>query len=155
MLPLLTEGDLLDQPVEAIVNAWNRNIIPWWLLLPQGVSGAIKRRAGLQPFREVARFGPIPLGGAVLTSAGRLPYRGIVHVAGINMLWRSSEYSVRESVRNAMRIVMAENFRSVAFPLIGAGSGGGSSDCIREMMFEELAAIPFDGEVRVVRFRAK
>ena len=39
----IEEGDLLDQPVEAIVNAWNRNTIPWWLLLPQGVSGAIKR----------------------------------------------------------------------------------------------------------------
>jgi hypothetical protein len=33
------EGDLLEQDVEVIVNAWNRNIIPWWLLLPQGVSG--------------------------------------------------------------------------------------------------------------------
>ena len=42
----VVEGDLLNQDVEVIVNAWNRNIIPWWLLLPQGVSGAIKRRAG-------------------------------------------------------------------------------------------------------------
>ncbi len=32
----IVEGDLLDQDVEVIVNAWNRNIIPWWLLLPQG-----------------------------------------------------------------------------------------------------------------------
>src|SRR5258708_6276170 len=55
MQVLITDGDLLDQPVEAIVNAWNRNIIPWWLLLPQGVSGAIKRRGGIMPFREVAR----------------------------------------------------------------------------------------------------
>lgn len=39
----VVEGDLLDQDVEVIVNARNRNIIPWWLLLPQGVSGAIKR----------------------------------------------------------------------------------------------------------------
>ncbi len=38
----IVEGDLLDQQTEAIVNAWNRNILPWWLLLPQGVSGAIK-----------------------------------------------------------------------------------------------------------------
>jgi O-acetyl-ADP-ribose deacetylase len=43
----IVRGDLLDQPVEAIVNTWNRNIIPWWLLLPQGVSGAIKKRGGL------------------------------------------------------------------------------------------------------------
>ena len=46
------EGDLLDQDVEAIVNAWNRNIIRWWLLLPQGVSGAIKRRARYEPFES-------------------------------------------------------------------------------------------------------
>ncbi len=71
----VTTGDLLDQDVEVIVNAWNRNIIPWWLLLPQGVSGAIKKRAGNQPFREVAKSGPIPLGGAVLTSAAVCPSR--------------------------------------------------------------------------------
>ena len=43
------DGNLLDQDVDVIVNAWNRNIIPWWLLLPQGVSGAIERRAGYGP----------------------------------------------------------------------------------------------------------
>ena len=148
----LTEGDLLDQPVEVIVNAWNRNIIPWWLLLPQGVSRAIKRRAGTQPFREVARHGAIPLGEAVLTSAGRLPFLGIIHVAGINMLWRSSEFSVRQSVRSAMRIVNEQQFRSVAFPLIGAGSGGGSPERIQALICEELAGIPFTGEVCVVRY---
>ncbi len=42
----IRDGDLLDQPVEVIVNAWNRNFIPWRLLLPRGVSGAIKRRGG-------------------------------------------------------------------------------------------------------------
>jgi O-acetyl-ADP-ribose deacetylase (regulator of RNase III) len=73
----LTTGDLLNQNVEVIVNAWNRNIIPWWLLLPQGVSGSIKKHAGYEPFWEVARHGPIPLGGAVFTSAGRLPFKGI------------------------------------------------------------------------------
>lgn len=42
----IVEGDLLDQDVEVIVNAWNRNLFPHWLLWPQGVSGAIRRRAG-------------------------------------------------------------------------------------------------------------
>ncbi len=87
----LVIGDLLNQDVEVIVNAWNRNIIPWWILLPQGVSGAIKKRAGFKPFREIAKYGPIPLGGAVLTSAGRLHFKGIIHVAGISMWWQSSE----------------------------------------------------------------
>ena len=147
------EGDLLSQPVEVIVNPWNRNIIPWWLLLPQGVSGAIKRRSGIQPFREVARHGAIPLGGAVLTSAGRLPFRGIIHVAGINMLWRSSEVSVRQSVRSAMRIVMEQRFQSVAFPLIGAGSGGSSPEKVLRIITDELATIPFEGEVFVVCYK--
>lgn len=74
VLPRMTvrvvDGDLLDQDVDVIVNAWNRNVIPWWLLLPQGVSRAIKRRAGYAPFRELARVGAIHLGGAVATGAG-------------------------------------------------------------------------------------
>ncbi|MBS0660496.1 MAG: macro domain-containing protein [Verrucomicrobia bacterium] len=145
-------GDLLEQPVEVIVNAWNRNLIPWWLLLPQGVSGAIKRRAGTQPFREVGRHGLLPLGAAVLTSAGRLPFRGIIHVAGINLLWRSSERSVRDSMRSAMGIVAEHGFRSVAFPLIGAGSGGGSAAKIEALMTDEFGRIESAAEVRLVRF---
>src|SRR5260370_14556657 len=86
----VVDGDLLDQDVEVIVNAWNRNLFPWWLLLPQGVSRAIKRRGGKEPFRELARMRMIPLGGAVETGPGRLPFKAIIHVAGINLLWRAS-----------------------------------------------------------------
>ena len=42
----LIDGDLLEQDVDVIVNVWHRTIIPWWLLQPQGVSGAIKKRGG-------------------------------------------------------------------------------------------------------------
>jgi O-acetyl-ADP-ribose deacetylase (regulator of RNase III) len=63
----IVNGDLLDQDVDAIVHASNRNIIPWWLLLSQGVSGAIKKRGGYALFRELGKLGPIPLGGAVVT----------------------------------------------------------------------------------------
>ncbi len=145
-------GDLLDQHVEVIVNAWNRNIIPWWLLIPQGVSGAIKRRAGLQPFRELGRMGAIPLGHAVETSAGRLPFKSIIHVAGINLLWRSSERSVRDSVRNAMKIAQDRGYKSLALPLIGAGSGGGNPDKIQSIIQDELTKCQFDGEVRIIRY---
>lgn len=148
----LVEGDLLDQDVDVIVNAWNRNIIPWWLLLPQGVSGAIKRRAGKEPFREVARHGPIPLGKAVETGAGKLPFKSIIHVAGINMLWTSSEWSVRESVRSAMTIAKERGYQSIALPLIGAGSGGGKADRVQKWMLDELQQIDFDGTVLVVRY---
>jgi O-acetyl-ADP-ribose deacetylase len=149
----VVDGDLLDQNVDVIVNAWNRNIIPWWLLLPQGVSGAIKRRGGYSPFRELAHHGAIPLGGAVLTSAGRLPFKGIIHVAGISLLWRSSERSIRSSVRNALNLASEHGFRSIAFPLIGAGTGGKTPAVVLELMLNELSKASFPGEARIVRFR--
>jgi O-acetyl-ADP-ribose deacetylase len=147
-------GNLLDQDVEVIVNAWNRNIIPWWLLIPQGVSGAIKRRAGTVPFQEVRRHGSIPLGGAVLTSAGRLPFKGIIHVAGINLLWRASERSIRDSVNNAVRLACENGFKSIAIPLIGAGSGGFNQEQAKGLMLDELSKLelPMTLMVKVVVF---
>ncbi|GAA4795458.1 macro domain-containing protein [Lysobacter hankyongensis] len=149
----VVDGDLLDQPVEAIVNAWNRNIIPWWLLLPQGVSGAIKRRGGYRPFIEVGRAGPIPLGEAVATSAGRLPFKTILHVAGIDLLWRASPYSIRTSVRSAMTLAQRQGIASIAFPVIGAGSGGFDEDEALRLMHETLAGIDAAIDVRIVRYR--
>ena len=153
MKPEIVQGDLLDQDVEAIVNAWNRNIIPWWLLLPQGVSGAIKRRGGLAPFREVGRRGPIPLGGAVLTGAGRLPFKGIIHVAGINMLWRASRDSIMKCVCSAMCLVRKTPFASVAFPVIGAGSGSFAPDEALDVMLATFANMDDDARVVIVRFK--
>ena len=149
----VVEGDLLDQPVEVVVNAWNRNLVPWWLLLPQGVSRAIKRRAGSAPFREVGRHGIIPLGGAVETGAGRLPFKAILHVAGIDLVWRSSEWSVRQSVRSVLALAKSRGYRSVAFPLIGSGSGGGRADRVQAWMLDELATIDYCGVVILVRYK--
>jgi len=153
VIPAIVDGDLLDQPVEVIVNAWNRNVIPWWLLLPQGVSGAIKRRGGLRPFIEIGRTGPFPLGQARLTSAGRLPFKAIVHVAGIDLLWRASEQSIRDSVRSTMDIVAAERFASVAFPVIGAGSGGFREADALATMRDAFASVETAADVRIVRYR--
>ncbi|MHB8522261.1 MAG: macro domain-containing protein [Limisphaerales bacterium] len=147
------DGDLLDQDVDVIVNAWNRNIIPWWLLLPQGVSGDLKRRAGYEPFRQLARHGAIPLGGAVETGAGRLPFRAIIHVAGISMFWHASERAIRGCVRSALGIVRERGYRSIAFPLIGAGTGGFPPERVLDIMQDEARQIDYDGEVRLVRFR--
>ena len=146
------KGDLLDQKVDVIVNAWNRNLIPWWLLLPQGVSGAIKRRAGLQPFREVAKCGPIPLGDAVLTSAGKLPFRAIIHVAGINGFWRASETSIRQSVRSAVSLAEQQGFQSIAFPVIGSGSGNFSPAKALAFMADELSRLDADLQVKIVEY---
>jgi O-acetyl-ADP-ribose deacetylase (regulator of RNase III) len=151
----MVDGDLLDQPVDAIVNAWNRNVIPWWLLLPQGVSGAIKRRAGVAPFRELAKHGPIALGGAVLTGAGRLPHAAIIHVAGIDLLWRASERSICDSVRNAIAVASAHGLGRVALPVIGAGSGGFDEARALELIVRTLRDVQSSGDATVVRYRKK
>jgi O-acetyl-ADP-ribose deacetylase (regulator of RNase III) len=147
-------GDLLDQPVDVIVNPWNRNLIPWWLLLPHGVSGAIKKRGGYRPFIELRRHGVLPLGGAALTSAGRLPFKAIIHVAGIGHTWRSSENSIRASVISALKEARTRGFTSIAFPLIGAGIGGTSPDEAQRIMEDEILHSDYEGKVVLVRYQA-
>lgn len=152
MTPTIVEGDLLDQQVAVIVNAWNRNVIPWWLLLPQGVSGAIKQRGGTKPFRELG-WRPIPLGAARLTGAGTLPFEAIIHVAAIDLLWSASASSVASSVEAAMALVEAHGFTSVAFPVLGAGSGGlGEAEAL-ETMLATFVRLDGDARVTVVKFR--
>ncbi len=148
-------GDLMNQQVDAIVNPWNRNLIPWWLLLPQGVSGAIKKRAGHRPFIELRRFGVLPLGGAAVTGAGQLPFKAIIHVAGIGHNWCSSEKSIRDSVNSALKEAKVRKFNSIAFPLIGAGTGGGSEIEVQKVIEEECRHDDFGGKIVIVRYRAK
>ena len=87
-----------------------------------------------------------------MTSAGQLPFRAIIHVAGINMLWRASERSIRDSVRNALALAAEKGYRSIAFPLIGAGTGGFQPEQALAIMQDEAGKTEYDGEVRIVRF---
>lgn len=146
---------MLEQKVDAIVNAWNRNLIPWWLLLPQGVSGAIKKRAGYRPFIELRRSGVLPLGGACVTSAGRLPFKAIIHVAGIGHDWCSSKRSIRDSVCSALNEAKTRGFQSIAMPLIGAGTGGGSEDDVHKIIEEVCEHSDYGGEIVIVHYKTK
>lgn len=148
----IVHGDLLEQPVEAIVNAWNRNVIPWWLLIPQGVSGAIKRRGGLAPFRELG-YRPLPLGAARHTGAGRLAFRGIIHVAAINLVWRASALSIADSTGSALRVAAERGYRSLAMPLLGSGSGGFGVGASERIMTGAIDSSDFDLDVLLVRYR--
>ncbi|SRR5581483_5400805 len=147
----LRSGDLLEQrDADAIVNAWNRNFIPWWLLLPSGVSGAIKKRGGYAPFRELRRFGVLAPGDAVTTAAGRLPFRAIVHVAALNALWISSEAIIRRCTVSALNEAARHGFHSIAFPLIGAGTGGVEPAISLAAIRSEAETHPFAGRVVIV-----
>jgi O-acetyl-ADP-ribose deacetylase (regulator of RNase III) len=95
----------------------------------------------------------MPLGSAAATGAGKLPFKAIIHVAGINLLWRASETSIRRSVRSAMRIADEKRFASIAFPLIGAGSGGARPEKVKSIMLDELAKSALNMGVRLVVFK--
>ncbi len=97
----------------------------------------------------------MPLGGAVVTGAGRLPHKAIIHVAGINVLWTATETSIRLSVQNAVALAKAHGFRSLAFPAIGAGSGRFDEARSVELIKAELEHLDYEGEVTIVRFRPR
>lgn len=108
----IVDGNLLDfeHKVDVIVNAWNRNFIPHRMLITHGVSKAIKEKSGLKPFDEVQSKGFLKLGEGILTSPGNLKCSGIIHVAGIDIFWNSSEKATRLSAKSIVQIVLDNNF---------------------------------------------
>lgn len=151
----LRDGDLFEQDCDVFVNPYNRNLIPWWLLIPGGVSGELKRRAGTGPFRELGRHGTLQLGQAVLTGGGRLGVP-VIHVAGLNHLWRATPDSVSMSARAAVVLAAEHGLRVVAMPLIGAGHGGLDEESSLLYMRRGLSEFERDaGETHVLIIRRR
>ncbi|NDD12478.1 MAG: Appr-1-p processing protein [Betaproteobacteria bacterium] len=146
-------GNILDVNADVIVNSWNMNLIPWWMLLPQGVSGAIKRRAGVRPFIELSKLGIIRPGNAVVTSGGNLACQAIIHVASLNCLWCSTYSIVQKCIEDALRIADEKGYRSIAFPLVGAGTGGLDSGKVEQIIVEKASASTYSGHIIIVRRR--
>ena len=69
------------------------------------------------------------------------------------MLWRASKRSIRDSVRNAVRLAPEKCYESIAFPLIEAGSGGFNQDRAKAIMLDELNKIDEPLSVKVVVFK--
>lgn len=134
-------GDLLDQPVDAIVNPWNSNVIPWWLLLPQGVSGAIRKRAGAEAFHSLTTAGFLKPGTAIYAKAGKLTFKGIIHVAALTPFWTTSEAIIQTCVKNAIQMALSKGFTSLAFPLLGSGVGGQNPDAVAQLIRETAAEV--------------
>lgn len=143
-------GDLLDQPVEALVNAWNRNFVPRRLLLTGGISGQLKKVTGPGPWRDLARLGVLRVGDAVVTSAGDMTGpKYLIHVVGLNIFWRASAAGVEVCARNAVEKAREFGVTSMAMPLIGAGHGGLSPATSRDAILRGLEAASAAGDVQV------
>lgn len=131
----LIQGDLTALPVDAIVNAANDHL---WM--GGGVAGAIKRRGGIEIEQEAVRLGPLPIGEAVATGAGRLPARHVIHAVTMGQNLQTDEQYIRAATRSALRVAETLGARSVGFPALGTGVGGFPLDRAAAAMLEETAA---------------
>jgi len=113
-------GDLLSQPVDAIVNAANGR-----LAHGGGVAAVIARAAGPDLEREgeriVAERGPIATGEAVATTAGRLPVAGVVHAVGPQLGEGDEESKLVAALVSACDRASERGWTSLAFPAVSSG----------------------------------
>jgi O-acetyl-ADP-ribose deacetylase len=115
-------GDITKVAADAIVNAANTS-----LMGGGGVDGAIHRAGGpeiLEDCRKiVARQGKCPTGEAVITTAGKLPAKHVIHTVG--PVWNGGSKKEPEKLascyRNSLQLAVANDCRTIAFPGISTG----------------------------------
>jgi O-acetyl-ADP-ribose deacetylase (regulator of RNase III) len=126
----LIEGDITALDVDAIANATNNAL---WM--GAGVAGAIKRAGGEEIEREAVAKGPIEVGDAVATGAGRLKARHVVHGAVMGQDMRTSAELIGRTTRRCLEVADEVGARSLALPAFGTGVGGFPlEECARIMV---------------------
>jgi O-acetyl-ADP-ribose deacetylase (regulator of RNase III) len=131
----LRQGDLTDADVDAIVNAANND-----LMLGGGVAGAIRVKGGAEIQRECDRIGPIALGDAAITGAGRLRARHVIHAASMQLGEPTAETNLRSATRNSLMRAEENSLRTIAFPAIGTGIAGFPVERCAQVMLGEVRA---------------
>jgi O-acetyl-ADP-ribose deacetylase (regulator of RNase III) len=115
----LWNGDICDLEVDAIVNAANLSL---WM--STGVGGALKRAGGDGIEFAAVRQAPVPLGGAIVTPAGKLAAKAVIHAVSLDRDRRTSGPVIEAAVRSAMARAREIGAMSIAFPALGTGVGG-------------------------------
>jgi O-acetyl-ADP-ribose deacetylase (regulator of RNase III) len=125
----IVQGDLTEMEADALVNAANNHL---WM--GGGVAGALKRKGGKIIETEALEKGPIPIGEAVLTTAGKLKAKYVIHAAGMGTDLRTDADKIKNATHNALKRAHEANLNSVAFPAIGTGVGGFTVEKAAEIM---------------------
>jgi len=123
----LVEGDITLRHVDAIVNAANS-----YLQHGGGVAGAIVRRGGEIIQRESDSIGFTPVGTAVMTGAGSLAARHVIHAVGPRMGEGDEDAKLKGAVSSSLALARDRGLRSVSMPAISSGIFGFPKDrCAR------------------------
>ncbi len=127
----LYQGDITALNVDALVNAANNRL---WM--GGGVAGAIKAKGGKTIEEEAVRKGPIPVGEALVTGAGTLPAKYIIHAAVMGQDLHTDEEKVRAATLNSLKRAEEMKIGSLAFPALGTGVGRFSLYACAQIMID-------------------
>lgn len=117
----LVQGDITTQDVDAIVNAANSKLAGGG-----GVDGAIHKKGGSSIMAECRKIGGCPTGQTVMTGAGKLPCKKVLHTVG--PIWRGGASGESELLascyQTALTLASDNELSSVAFASISTGIYG-------------------------------
>jgi O-acetyl-ADP-ribose deacetylase len=148
---LIIAGDLVEQEVDAIVNAANNDLV-----LGGGVAGAIRSRGGPAIQQECDAHGPVKVGEAAMTGGGELRARHVIHAASMALGGRTTAESLRSSMDEVFRLAKENQVKTIAIPAVGTGIAAFPMDECATVMANSLTHALADEwhptEVRFVLF---
>jgi O-acetyl-ADP-ribose deacetylase (regulator of RNase III) len=143
----VVQGDITQADVDAIVNAANDQL---WM--GAGVAGAIVRAGGAGIEYEAMQQAPIRTGEAVITGAGHLTARHVIHAAVMGQDLETDGGTIAAATAAALALAEKADLRSIAFPALGTGVGGFPIDECARLMIHAVRQCTDDSPLRQVRF---
>ena len=144
----LVKGDITELEVDVIVNAANSR-----LKMGGGVAGTILHKGGWKIQEECNNIGYCPVGDAVITSAGRLKARYVIHAVGPRLGEGNEDEKLRRATLKSLRLADKYGLRSIAFPAISTGAFRFPRDrCARVMLSVTKAYLEDETGIREVIF---
>ncbi len=142
----LVNGDITERNVDAIVNAANS-----YLKHCGGVAAAIVRKGGRIIQEEsdeiIAKTGIVPVGSAVITTAGKLACKAVIHTVGPRMGEGDEDYKLRKAVRSSLLLASERGFKSISMPAISSGIFGFPKDRCAKILVEESKTFLQDSNI--------
>ena len=130
---LIEKGDITQCKVDAIVNAANNKF-----LMGGGVAGAIKKKGGQIIEDEAVKQGPAKVGESVITSAGTLPSKHVIHAATMAMDFKTNSDIIRDATKSTLECAQKNKVESLAFCALGCGVGGFPLEVAAKLMGQEV-----------------
>jgi O-acetyl-ADP-ribose deacetylase (regulator of RNase III) len=127
----LVKGDITERDVDVIVNAANS-----YLKHGGGVAAAIVRKGGAIIQEESDEIGFVPVGSAVITGAGKLPCKAVIHTVGPSMGEGDEDNKLIRAVQSSLTLASEKGFKSISIPAISSGIFGFPKDKCAKIVVE-------------------